>query len=124
MIIAKSVAKMPRTAKILGVGLAAMLMICAADASAQVDYVDPTIGNVGILLVPTRPPCTCPTAWFVSIRFARMRWMIGFDSFPLTISSHRMQELFSIMPGEQGRGGLRSGKDHAVLLLHAIRWIL
>jgi predicted alpha-1,2-mannosidase len=100
LIIAKSVAKMSRTAKILGGGLAAILMICAADARAQVEYVDTTIGNVGLLLVPTRPSVYLPNSM---VRVYPVR-MDGLDdrirSFPLTISSHRMQDLFSIMPGD------------------------
>jgi hypothetical protein len=39
----------------LAAGLVVVLMMLAAQATAQVEYVDPTIGNVGILLVPTRP---------------------------------------------------------------------
>jgi predicted alpha-1,2-mannosidase len=69
---------------------------------AQVDEVDPTIGNVGILLVPTRPTVFLPNSM---VRMYPMR-ADAFDdrieSFPLTISSHRMEELFSIMPGRSG----------------------
>lgn len=99
MTIAKSVAKMPRTAKVLGGGLAAIMILCAADARAQVEYVDTTIGNVGLLLVPTRPSVYLPNSM---VRVYPVR-TDGLDdrirSFPLTISSHRMQDLFSIMPG-------------------------
>ena len=85
--------------------------------SAQVEYVDPTIGNVGILLEPTRPTVYLPNSM---VRMYPKRADALDDqikSFPLTINSHRMQELFSIMPGKDGRRGLRPGKDHAVLLL-------
>jgi predicted alpha-1,2-mannosidase len=67
-----------------------------------VDYVDPTIGNVGILLVPTRPAVYLPNSM---VRFYPMRADAlddQIESFPLTISSHRQPELFSIMPGENG----------------------
>jgi predicted alpha-1,2-mannosidase len=76
--------------------------MCAAPVSAQVEYVDPTIGNVGILLEPTRPSVYLPNSMirFYPIRADAMDDRIG--SFPLTISSHRMPELFSIMPGENG----------------------
>ena len=66
---------------------------------AQVEYVDPTIGNVGILLEPTRPTVYLPNSM---IRMYPVRADALDDriaSFPLTISSHRMPELFSIMPG-------------------------
>ena len=69
-------------------------------AHAQVEYVDPTIGNVGILLVPTRPAVYLPNSM---VRVYPMRDDALDDrinSFPLTISSHRQPELFSIMPGD------------------------
>ncbi|HEV3445204.1 MAG TPA: GH92 family glycosyl hydrolase [Gemmataceae bacterium] len=72
----------------------------AGDAAAQVEYVDPTIGNVGILLVPTRPTVFLPNSM---VRVYPMRADAlddQIESFPLTINSHRMDELFSIMPGD------------------------
>jgi predicted alpha-1,2-mannosidase len=68
--------------------------------AAQVENVDPTIGNIGILLVPTRPAVYLPNSM---IRVYPMRADAADDqteSFPLTIASHRQQELFSIMPGD------------------------
>ncbi len=41
--------------KIVFAGALATLPVFAGQVAAQVEYVDPTIGNVGILLVPTRP---------------------------------------------------------------------
>jgi predicted alpha-1,2-mannosidase len=70
------------------------------EARAQVEYVDPTIGNVGILLVPTRPAVYLPNSM---VRVYPMRddaMDDRIESFPLTISSHRQPELFSIMPGD------------------------
>jgi predicted alpha-1,2-mannosidase len=85
---------------VLGIALLAVLTVCAVKVAAQVEYVDPTIGNVGILLEPTRPTVYLPNSM---VRFYPIR-ADAFDdrieSFPLTISSHRMPELFSIMPGE------------------------
>jgi predicted alpha-1,2-mannosidase len=86
-------------------GLAAVLILafCASSArraAAQVEYVDPTIGNVGILLVPTRPAVYLPNSM---VRVYPMRDDAMDDriaSFPLTISSHRQPELFNIMPGD------------------------
>src|SRR3954454_24988312 len=80
----------------------ALFMIVAMPAKAQVDYVDPTIGNVGILLEPTRPSVYLPnsTVRFYPIRADALDDRI--ESFPLTISSHRQPELFSIMPGGDG----------------------
>jgi predicted alpha-1,2-mannosidase len=80
--------------------LLAAAAVLAGHASAQVEYVDPTIGNVGILLVPTRPTVFLPNSM---VRVYPMRadaLADQIESFPLTISSHRMDELFSIMPGD------------------------
>ena len=66
------------------------------------EYVDPIIGNVGILLEPTRPSVYLPNSM---VRFYPVRADALDDriqSFPLTISSHRQPELFSIMPGADG----------------------
>jgi predicted alpha-1,2-mannosidase len=74
-------------------------MALGAHGSAQVEYVDPTIGNVGILLVPTRPTVSLPNSM---VRVYPMRADAlddRIESFPLTINSHRIEELFSIMPG-------------------------
>jgi len=82
----------------LGILVAAIML--AGQAAAQVEYVDPTIGNVGILLVPTRPAVYMPNSM---VRMYPLRADALDDqikSFPLTINSHRMQELFSIMPGD------------------------
>jgi predicted alpha-1,2-mannosidase len=68
-------------------------------ANAQVEYVDNTIGNIGFLLEPTRPTTHLP---YSMIRVHPMRADALDDqirSFPLTLISHRLGELFSIMPG-------------------------
>jgi len=91
-----------RTGKLCSGLLMAATTMIAGQATAQVEYVDPTIGNVGILLVPTRPAVFLPNSM---VRFYPLREDALDDriqSFPLTISSHRMDELFSIMPGKDG----------------------
>jgi predicted alpha-1,2-mannosidase len=94
--------KPKRSWAVLITAIIAVMALCARQGDAQVEYVDPTIGNVGILLVPTRPSVYLPNSM---VRFYPIR-ADAFDdrieSFPLTISSHRQPELFSIMPGESG----------------------
>ena len=75
-------------------------ILFAARAMAQVEYVDPTIGNIGILLVPTRPAVYLPNSMIRVYPIREDATSDRISSFPLTISSHRMEELFSIMPGE------------------------
>ena len=63
------------------------------------DEVDPTIGNVSILLEPTRPTAYLPNSM---VRMYPMRKDALDDQiqyFPLTILSHRQPELFAVMPG-------------------------
>ena len=36
------------------------IVLTVSPALAQVEYVDPNIGNVGVLLVPTRPTAPLP----------------------------------------------------------------
>ena len=84
----------------LKLAVLAAVIVPAGHATAQVEYVDPTIGNVGILLKPTRPAVFLPNSMVrvYPIRADALDDQI--DSFPLTISSYGMQELFSIMPGK------------------------
>jgi predicted alpha-1,2-mannosidase len=74
-------------------------MSASLRSSAQVEYVDPTIGNVGILLEPTRPTVYLPNSMIRMYPVRANAMDDRISSFPLTISSHRMPELFSIMPG-------------------------
>ncbi len=89
---------MSRTA-ILHAALLAVITFAPGRAVAQVEYVDPTIGNVGILLVPTRPAVYMPNSMIRMYPLRADAMDDRIESFPLTINSHRMQELFSIMPG-------------------------
>lgn len=73
-------------------------LAAASHSSAQLEYVDPTIGGVGILLEPTRPTVQIPNSM---VRVYPVRKDLLDDriqSFPLTLISHRLGELFSIMP--------------------------
>jgi putative alpha-1,2-mannosidase len=68
----------------------------AAPALAQVEHVDPTIGNVGLLLVPTRPTAHLPNSM---IRVHPLRQDFLDDQiagFPLTMISHRLGEIFTL----------------------------
>ena len=83
-------------------GVVAGLMIGGLRVDAQVEFVDPTIGNVGILLEPTRPTVFLPNSMVRVYPIRKDALDDQIQSFPLTISSHRMHELFSIMPGDGG----------------------
>lgn len=102
MKVAELVAKKICLANNVAAGLVLVLMMFTAHAGAQVDYVDPTIGNVGILLEPTRPAVFLPNSMVRVYPIRKDAFDDQIKSFPLTISSHRMNELFSIMPGDGG----------------------
>ena len=89
-----------KSARNILLALAVLAFVGAApDLRAQVEYVDPTIGGVGILLNPTRPTVHLPnsTVRMYPMRNDQLDDQIRF--FPLTIISHRLGELFSLMPG-------------------------
>jgi predicted alpha-1,2-mannosidase len=85
--------------------LACAAMLGGAPLLAQVEYVDPSIGNVGHLLEPTRPTVSLPNSM---VRVYPVR-KDGLDdqihSFPLTIISHRLGELFWLMPSDGNPAG-------------------
>ena len=65
---------------------------------SNLNYIDPTIGNVGRLLEPTRPTVQLPNQM---IRFTPQRKDFLDDqisSFPLNVVSHRMGQVFAIKP--------------------------
>ena len=74
------------------------LLLSCGTQPTNLDSVDPTIGNVGILLQPTRPTVQLPNQMvrFFPIRADYIDDQISY--FPLTISSHRNKELFGVMP--------------------------
>ncbi len=80
--------------------LVALLMAgLVSPVRAQVEYVDPTIGGVGLLLEPTRPTVHLPNSMVRVYPVRKDQLDDQIRSFPLTIVSHRLGELFFLMPG-------------------------
>ena len=78
--------------------LTILLAGCHSDEKpvSLVDYVDPTIGNVGHLLQPTRPTAQLPNQ-MIRMHPVRVDYLDDqIDFFPLTISSHRQPPLFGM----------------------------
>ncbi|MGY4384054.1 putative alpha-1,2-mannosidase [Pedobacter sp. UYP24] len=65
---------------------------------ANLDYVDPSIGGVGLILEPTRPTVQLPNHLIrvFPVRKDAIDDQISF--FPLTVASHRIVSLFQFMP--------------------------
>jgi predicted alpha-1,2-mannosidase len=81
-----------------------LLASWAGAAFGQVEYVDPTIGGQGILLQPTRPTVSLPNCMVRVYPVRNDQLDDQIHSFPLTIISHRLGELFWLMP-ENGSSG-------------------
>src|SRR5580658_4472116 len=82
------------------------LLIAAACAivRAQVEYVDPSMGGQGVLLEPTKPTVSLPNSMVRVYPMRKDQLDDQIQSFPLTIISHRLGELFSLMPADGTTG--------------------
>jgi predicted alpha-1,2-mannosidase len=79
--------------------LVALLLAAAVSPSrAQVEYVDPAMGGQGFLLEPTRPTVSLPNSMIRVYPVRKDQLDDQIHSFPLTIVSHRLGELFWLMP--------------------------
>jgi hypothetical protein len=80
--------------------VAAALLLLVSSLGAQVEHVDPRIGGVGLMLVPTRPLVHMPNSMLRVYPIRKDQLDQKIRSFPLSIVSHRLGELFSLMPGD------------------------
>src|SRR5882672_9201694 len=71
---------------------------------AQVEYVDPLMGGQGFLLEPTRPTVSLPNSMVRVYPVRKDQLDDQIRSFPLTIISHRLGELFWLMPSDGAPG--------------------
>lgn len=82
--------------------LISVLFICfLVETAASQDatgYVDPRIGNVGAILVPTRPTAQQPNQMIRSYPGRKDHLDNQIKFFPLTLISHRNGHLFGVMP--------------------------
>ena len=66
---------------------------------AQVEFVNPGMGGQGFMLEPTRPTVSLPNSMVRVYPVRKDQLDDQIRSFPLTIISHRLGELFWLMPG-------------------------
>ena len=105
----------------LAVAAAMALSVCASmSAQGPVDEVDPTIGNVSILLEPTRPTAYLPNSMVRMYPVRKDALDDQVQYFPLTILSHRQPELFAVMPG--GDEPAVYDAEHATPYFYATRF--
>ena len=87
---------------------AGMLICCVTTCAAQfqparqannfLPYVDPTVGNVGHLLQPTRPTVQLPNQVMRMYPVRKDYMDDQVTSFPLLVVSHRLGEAFAVKP--------------------------
>jgi predicted alpha-1,2-mannosidase len=98
--------------------LISVALLPAFESRAQVELVDPTIGNVGHLLEPTRPTVSIPNSMLRVYPIRRDGLDDQIHSFPLSIISHRLGELFWLMPNagepDPGAWGRPAGYDQEI----------
>lgn len=82
------------------VGLIIVSVSSPLHSQEPVDEVDPTIGNVSILLEPTRPTAYLPNSMVRMYPARKDALDDRIQYFPLTILSHREPDLFAVLPGE------------------------
>ena len=76
-----------------------LITLCLAGRLfAQVGEVDPTMGGQGFMLEPTRPTVSLPNSMIRVYPVRKDQLDDQIHSFPLTIISHRLGELFWLMP--------------------------
>jgi len=73
-------------------------------AQAQVEFVDPAMGGQAFMLEPTRATVSLPNSMVRVYPVRKDQLDDQIRSFPLTIISHRLGELFWLMPGESAEG--------------------
>src|SRR4051812_34951683 len=77
-----------------------LLCVFCFRGHAQVEHVDPTIGGVGWMLEPTRPTVQVPHGMVRVYPVRRDQLDDQIRYFPLSTISHRLDELFWLMPGD------------------------
>ncbi|WP_240755336.1 GH92 family glycosyl hydrolase [Pedobacter sp. SYP-B3415] len=101
--------------KLKKLGVLAMLVALFSDPlNAQqvspINYVDPTIGGVGLILEPTRPAVHQPNSMVRVFPARKDQLDDQIAYFPLSISSHRQPWLFRFMPVSGKLNAASAGK--------------
>jgi predicted alpha-1,2-mannosidase len=86
---------------IFGVALSS----CGVKQKSVVDYVDPTIGSVGVILEPTRPTIHLPNSMLRVFPMRKDQLSDQIEYFPLTNTSHRLKSVFGFLPVEGNEQG-------------------
>jgi predicted alpha-1,2-mannosidase len=93
--------------------LLAGALLAGVATQAQVEWVDPTIGGQGFMLEPTRPTVQIPNSMIRVYPVRADQLADRIDSFPLTLISHRLGELFWLMPADGATDAQTWGRPQA-----------
>ena len=75
-----------------------ILSSCSEIKKTNLEYVDPTIGGVGVILEPTRPAVHLPNSMIRVFPDRKDQLDDQISNFFLTITSHRLHKVFAFMP--------------------------
>lgn len=89
---------MKKIISFIGASVLLLNSIEAQQTVGNVQYVDPTIGGVGLLLEPTRPTAHLPNSVIRMYPVRKDQLDDQISYFPLTMYSHRIGNIFAIMP--------------------------
>ncbi|NOX67338.1 MAG: glycoside hydrolase family 92 protein [Chlorobi bacterium] len=73
-------------------------LACAQKNETNLNYVDPSIGGVGVILEPTRPTVHLPNSMVRVFPNRKDQLDDQISNFQLTITSHRLYKVFAFMP--------------------------
>jgi predicted alpha-1,2-mannosidase len=74
------------------------LLLVAQNKKTNINYVDPTIGGVGVILQPTRPTVQLPNSMVRIFPNRKDHIDDQISNFHLNITSHRLEKVFAFMP--------------------------
>ncbi len=74
------------------------VLSCTETEESNLQYVDPSIGGVGVILKPTRPTIHLPNSLVRVFPMRKDHLDDRISNFPLTNSSHRIYSVFAFMP--------------------------
>jgi predicted alpha-1,2-mannosidase len=106
--------------RVVIVAVVALSACLSVRSQGPADEVDPTIGNVSILLEPTRPTAYLPNSMVRMYPVRKDALDDQIQYFPLTILSHRQPELFAVMPG--GATPATYDAEHATPYFYSTRF--
>ena len=78
--------------------LLSFLFSCTQRNETNLNYVDPSIGSVGVILEPTRPTVHLPNSMVRVFPNRKDQLDDQISNFHLTITSHRLYKVFAFMP--------------------------